>query len=119
MFARLAEYIADEIDRDDVGHRLKELASSVPTQPVWGEEDKAVPLSIGRDAQAHLCGVELSVIPQATHVPCVEHPDAFDKSVVGLMRCFTAWPTVEGRAQEAMPGAQVSTVKTKFGKRSS
>lgn len=81
-FRRLGDYIAEEIDRDNVGERLAGLANRPPVLLVWGALDKAVPPAIGEQAQALLGDVPLILVQEAGHAPYLERPDAFDPPVL-------------------------------------
>jgi pimeloyl-ACP methyl ester carboxylesterase len=45
-----------------------------PTLIIWGEEDKVVPLEVGRNFQRDIPGSELVVIPRCGHIPQEEEP---------------------------------------------
>jgi pimeloyl-ACP methyl ester carboxylesterase len=87
-FAKLGDYIAENIDRDGVGERLRARAADLPMLLVWGAKDKAVSPQIGERARDVLRGVELVMIDDAGHVPYLEQPDAFNKAVLAR---FDAW----------------------------
>ncbi len=78
-FARLGDYIADEVDKHNVGDRLAGLAERPPMMLVWGREDRAVPLSVGEAGQALLGDVPLRVIDAAGHAPYFEQADTFNR----------------------------------------
>lgn len=80
-FVRLGDYIAEEIDQDNVGERLAGLVGSIPMLLVWGGEDKAVPVSVGEQAKALLGSPDLVVIPECGHAPYLEKPAEFNRSV--------------------------------------
>jgi 2-hydroxy-6-oxonona-2,4-dienedioate hydrolase len=84
-FQRLGDYIASEIDRDNVGERLKVLVGQIPMLLVWGDCDKAVPPRIGKQTQALLESVELVMIPGAGHAPYLESPTLFNRRVLRFL----------------------------------
>lgn len=75
-FSILGDYIAEHIDRDNVGERLAELRDRPPTLLIWGAEDRAIPSEIGRKA-GELLNVPLELVQHAGHVPYMEQPAAF------------------------------------------
>jgi 2-hydroxy-6-oxonona-2,4-dienedioate hydrolase len=81
-FARLGDYIADELDNDNVGASLSARIAELPALLVWGAKDKAVPLEIGERVRDLLKSAELIVIDDAGHVPYFEHPEAFNAAVM-------------------------------------
>jgi 2-hydroxy-6-oxonona-2,4-dienedioate hydrolase len=80
-FGRLGDYLTTRISRDYVASQLKSLFPPERLLLVWGAEDKAVPLSVGRECQAALGGPELVIIPGANHCPYFEQPQAFDAAL--------------------------------------
>jgi pimeloyl-ACP methyl ester carboxylesterase len=57
-------------------HRIR-----VPTQVVWGAEDRLFPLEYGRKLAAAIPGATFSVIDRCGHLPHVEQPDALERLV--------------------------------------
>ena len=53
---------------------------AVPTDLVWGDHDRFVPLSVAEGASARL-GWPLRVIERAGHVPHIERPDEFLEAI--------------------------------------
>ena len=53
----------------------------MPVYVIWGEEDKLIPLSVGKAilARNHLAPDHLIVIPQAGHTANMEQPDLFEQ----------------------------------------
>ncbi len=84
-FARLGDYLAEEVDRDVVGEQIQALAHDLPIMLVWGTEDRAVPLSVGERAQALLEGVALYKMERAGHAPYFERPEAFNSEVLEFL----------------------------------
>lgn len=84
-FEKLGAYIAEDIDRDGVGARLRARTADVPMLLVWGAADKAVSLEIGERARDLLQGPELVAIDDAGHVPYFEQPDAFNDAVLARL----------------------------------
>jgi 2-hydroxy-6-oxonona-2,4-dienedioate hydrolase len=88
-FERLGDYIAEEIDRDGIGPRLATLATTLPVLLVWGEIDKAVPMTVARNASSLLGRPRLITISGAGHAPYLEQPDAFHAHVLAFLKTLT------------------------------
>lgn len=56
-------------------HRLHRI--DVPTQIIWGAEDRVVSVDYGRKWQQAIPGARMTVIERAGHYPQIERPDAF------------------------------------------
>jgi 2-hydroxy-6-oxonona-2,4-dienedioate hydrolase len=84
-FEVLGDYIAEEVNNDNVGPALAALTGEIPTLLVWGRQDAAVPLEIGERAHALLRGSELLVIDNAGHAPYVEQSQAFNDAVLARL----------------------------------
>jgi len=84
-FARLGDYIAGGIDEHNVGSRLATAAGAMPMLLVWGAEDRAVPLSIGRGGRAQLGDTRLCVIERAGHAPYFEQAPTFNREVLSFL----------------------------------
>jgi pimeloyl-ACP methyl ester carboxylesterase len=76
------------------------LATGLPTMIVWGERDRMIPISHGRDAAALISGCELHVIHGAGHYPHEDDPARFAE----LLATFVATTT----PAERRPGKVVS-----------
>jgi pimeloyl-ACP methyl ester carboxylesterase len=67
-------------------HRLHRI--TVPTQLLWGAEDRVVPPDYGKRFAAAIPGAQFSLIEGAGHYPHIEQPEAFgvalDKFVATL-----------------------------------
>ena len=85
VFRRLGDYIAEEIDRDNIADRLKPLVGTLPLLLVWGEQDRAVPLAVGEQARRDLGLADLVVIPRAGHAPYMEQPALFERHVLRFL----------------------------------
>jgi pimeloyl-ACP methyl ester carboxylesterase len=48
-----------------------------PTQLVWGDEDRLVPLTHGRRLVRAIAGARLDIVPASGHMPFIERPDEF------------------------------------------
>jgi pimeloyl-ACP methyl ester carboxylesterase len=81
-FRDLAEYFLSSLDEDAVGERLSALPKHFPTLLVWGEEDRSVPVAVGRRAQKILDNVPLKVIPNTAHAPYWEDPESFNRILI-------------------------------------
>lgn len=84
-FVRLGDYIAEQIDQHNVGEKLAGLVDSIPVLLVWGQEDRAVPLSVGEQARALLGTTDLVVIPGSGHAPYLERPEEFNAPVLQFL----------------------------------
>jgi 2-hydroxy-6-oxonona-2,4-dienedioate hydrolase len=73
--AELARYLADDMPGDLVGAAYAALG--LPTQLVWGAEDRWITPSIGRAAAEVIPQADLVLVPDAGHAPYFERPDAF------------------------------------------
>lgn len=76
-FEALGRYFIEHLSRDEIGARLGPLVKQVPTCLIWGEEDKAVSVAVGR-AVAEMLGLPLHLVPHTGHAPYFEDPAAFD-----------------------------------------
>ena len=85
-FARLGDYIAEGIDEHNVGTRLADAAGGMPMLLAWGAEDRAVPLSVGREGRARLGDTRLCVIEDAGHVPYFEQAPTFNREVLSFLQ---------------------------------
>ena len=84
-FNVLGDYIVDDIDADNVGDALKELASSKPMLLIWGAEDQAVPMSVGEGARDLLGTVRLEAIPGCGHCSYMEDTARFNEILIGFL----------------------------------
>ena len=84
-FARLGDYIAEEVDQHNVGENLAEVSGGVPVMLVWGRQDKAVPLSVGEQGKALLGDANLLVIDEAGHAPYFEQAEQFNGAVLKFL----------------------------------
>ena len=84
-FARLGDYIAEGVDAHNVGTRLAAVAEGIPMLLVWGAEDRAVPLSIGRQGRALLGDTRLCVVEGAGHLPYFEQARTFNREVLSFL----------------------------------
>lgn len=89
-FASIAQYIKDGIDGDVVGERLAGLSRRPPIAVVWGSEDRAVPLEVGRRVRDFLRPEVYEEIPETGHGPYLEKPDVFNELLVAFLRRQTA-----------------------------
>ncbi len=64
-------------------------AITAPTLVVWGEEDRWLRLSAGRRLHAQLPGAQLSVIPNAGHMPMEEAAPAFNAILLSFVQMVT------------------------------
>ena len=85
-FARLGDYVAEEIDQHNVGDQLAELKERIPIMLIWGRQDGAVPPSVGEQGRAVLGDVPLLMIDPAGHAPYFEQPAQFNPPVIEFLR---------------------------------
>jgi 2-hydroxy-6-oxonona-2,4-dienedioate hydrolase len=85
-FEEIAAYIGERLDDDLVLESLVALEGRPPIQLVWGEEERAVPVEVGREAHAALPGSELYTMPGVAHAPYFEDADGFVAAVVDFVR---------------------------------
>jgi pimeloyl-ACP methyl ester carboxylesterase len=57
----------------------------VPTLFLWGETDAFAPPSRGRDVAARMADARIEVIPDAGHLPWLDHPDTIAAALTGFM----------------------------------
>ncbi len=79
-FDALGAYFRDRLDADVVGPALVDAMGPLPRLLVWGESDRSVPLSIGRQVE-QLLGTPLLSLPSAAHAPYWEVPELFNKAM--------------------------------------
>jgi pimeloyl-ACP methyl ester carboxylesterase len=83
----LGRYIADDIDDTLPGAKLRELARTMPILFVWGQEDRILPMSFGRESQLFIGGLSRFLsIEQAAHAPYFERPGAFNQALLSFLR---------------------------------
>jgi len=58
---------------------------TVPVLIVWGEQDRLIPLSLGRRFTRDIRGSGLKIIPKCGHVPLFECPDAFNEVLLKFL----------------------------------
>jgi len=79
-------YIAEEIDRDLVGMKLRELATQIPCLVVWGAEDKVLPSTFGVAMQAAIGGSSRFIaIKNTGHAPYFERPWEFNQTLLRFL----------------------------------
>ena len=69
--------------RADDGARLRDIR--IPTALVWGEDDRAMPLSVGIQIRDAIPGAQLSVIPGVKHFTPEEAPREVADALAGLL----------------------------------
>ena len=62
-------------------HRLKR----VPTQIIWGRDDKIVPVSASQVYQDSIAGSRVSIFESCGHHPAIERTDEFVRVVKGFL----------------------------------
>lgn len=79
-------YIAEDIDNDVLGARLREFAMQIPCLVVWGADDKVLPSTFGLEMQAAIGGSSQFVaIKNTGHAPYFERPWEFNKTVLSFL----------------------------------
>ena len=54
-------------------------------QLIWGEQERAVPLETGLAAHRLIEGSELALIDSASHAPCFERPEEFNRALLDFL----------------------------------
>ncbi|MFA6028370.1 MAG: alpha/beta hydrolase [Elusimicrobiota bacterium] len=76
--ARPTKAITDQLSKKELlEKRLKSLR--VPTEIVWGECDRILPVPMGETFKRLIPGSKLTVLPACGHIPQKECPDALQK----------------------------------------
>ena len=71
---------------DTLGEEISALGEmDVPTLLVWGREDKAIPLRLGREMHRLLKGSQLEILDNAGHVSNFEQAARFNQLAVGFL----------------------------------
>jgi 2-hydroxy-6-oxonona-2,4-dienedioate hydrolase len=79
-------YIAEGIDDDVVGVRLRELATQIPCLVVWGADDKILPSTFGLAMQAAIGGSSRFIaIKNTGHAPYFERPWEFNQTLLRFL----------------------------------
>ncbi|MDD5248391.1 MAG: 3-oxoadipate enol-lactonase [Rhodocyclaceae bacterium] len=74
---------AEAIRRLDITARL--AAVKAPTLVVVGADDPGTPPAVGEAIAHAIPGAQLDVIPSASHLCCLEQPDAFNRRVAAFL----------------------------------
>ncbi len=59
-------------------------AAKVPTLIFWGDDDRAIPLAVGRRIAAGLPGSRLVIVPDCGHIPPIEQPEIFMRELTAF-----------------------------------
>jgi 2-hydroxy-6-oxonona-2,4-dienedioate hydrolase len=79
-------YIAEEVDGDLVGTKLRELATQIPCLVVWGADDKVLPSTFGLAMQAAIGGSSRFIAMKNTgHAPYFERPWEFNQTLLRFL----------------------------------
>jgi 2-hydroxy-6-oxonona-2,4-dienedioate hydrolase len=79
-------YIAEGIDGDVVGVRLRELATQIPCLVVWGADDKVLPSTFGLAMQSAIGGSSRFIAIKSTgHAPYFERPWEFNQTLLRFL----------------------------------
>jgi len=73
--ARGLEKVFRKVVNYDQTNKLKKI--NVPTLIVWGEEDREVPLKIGREIHQLVHCSKLEILPKTGHNPQIDSPNLF------------------------------------------
>jgi len=58
-----------------------------PVLLIWGEKDMLIPVKVGQELQEHIGGnARLEIIPQTAHMPNLEAPKAFNKTMIAFLK---------------------------------
>jgi len=88
VFEKLESYFRTGLDSDAIEDRLSTLRH--PVLLIWGEQEKSVPISIGRKAMAALPNATLVTIEGAAHAPQIEQADKVNAEILGFLRTVAA-----------------------------
>lgn len=58
---------------------------SLPVLLIWGKKDRTIRLATGKKLKRAVPSVELTVIPDAYHMPMETHPDVFNRILVDFL----------------------------------
>ena len=73
--------------RDNEGGFKKEEIQeiNIPALVIWGEDDKAIPLELGRTLDQDLPHSRLVIVPDAAHLPFEEKPDVVSQEILKFL----------------------------------
>ncbi|MBN2361319.1 MAG: alpha/beta fold hydrolase, partial [Deltaproteobacteria bacterium] len=81
--------VASAIDEPGLRARFDHLAEiRIPTLILWGEQDRWIPVSVGRALQREIPGSQLHVLPRSGHLLQEERPE----QVAALIAQFLTQP---------------------------
>jgi pimeloyl-ACP methyl ester carboxylesterase len=83
--ARFLDYMADRFNGDLLAGRIDAVAARMPTLLVWGEEDRSVPIEVGRAARAALSTARLVTLAKTSHTPYLERSDLFNRMLMSFL----------------------------------
>jgi pimeloyl-ACP methyl ester carboxylesterase len=81
---RTVFHAARDVLRHEVAAELRAIAA--PTLLVWGERDALVPPSVGRLFETEIPDARLELLEGAGHVPMIERPDAFSRTLLAFLQ---------------------------------
>lgn len=84
----LGRYVAERLDDDVVGETL----AAIPLLLLWGEQDRSVPLDVGRAAARRFPHAQLVVLPGAGHAPYLDRPEAFNRALIDFLDASSPAP---------------------------
>lgn len=61
-------------------------AIGVPTTCVVGEQDVGTPISLAQELSSLIPGSDVTVVPDANHLPCIERPETVCEAIRALSR---------------------------------
>lgn len=98
VFGRIGDYLTTRIADHYVAAQLKSLFPPDRLLLLWGAEDRAVPISVGRACQEALGDPPLAIIQGANHCPYLEQPAAFDAALLPFLAAAFAQQPLAGAA---------------------
>ena len=71
---------------DKLEPRIRQLAElELPTLIIWGQQEKGIPLPVGRKLHAALPGSRMQIIDEAGHCPMIDRPEIFTELVLDFL----------------------------------
>lgn len=83
--ARVILDLARDNEAGIKGEEIQEI--KIPTLIIWGEDDEAVPLEIGRKLDQDLPDSRLVIIPGTGHLPFEEKTEVVSQEILEFLDC--------------------------------
>lgn len=64
----------------------------VPTQLIWGHDDRITPPDVAEQFRDGIPDAELHYVPECGHAPMIEHPQDFNRLLLGFLRKILGSP---------------------------